>query len=124
MMPRLSYEVRARIMNMWRAKFTAEEIVDRLAEGVKASRTSIYNLVSKFHRTNSIADITRQPHSRRLNEEHYRFVDEVMAENNDLSSRQLYAAFKTAYPSTAASLSSIKRADRDLGLRREQGTAS
>ena len=38
-----------------------------------------------------------------------------MAENNDLSSRQLYAAFKTAYPSTEASLSTIKRVRRDLG---------
>ena len=109
-MPRLSYEVRARIMNMWKAKFSEKEIVERLVEGVKASRTSIYNLVSKFQRTNSIADITRRPCLRRLNEEHYRFVDEVMAENNDLSSRQLYTVFKTAYPSTEASLSTIKRA--------------
>ena len=41
--------------------------------------------------------------------EHYRFVDEVMSENNDQSSRQFYAAFKTAYPSTEVSLSTIKR---------------
>ena len=101
---------------MWRAKFTVKEIVERLAEeGVKASRTSIYNLLSKFRRTNSIADIKRRPRSRRLNEEHFRFVDELMAQNNDLSSRQLYVAFKTAYPSTEASLSTIKRARRDLG---------
>ena len=38
-----------------------------------------------------------------------------MAQNSDLSSRQLYAAFKTAYPSTEASLLTIKRARRDLG---------
>ena len=84
---------------MWRAKFTVKEIVDRLAEeGVKASRTTVYKLLSKFQKTNSIADIKRRPRSRRLSEEHYRFVDELMAENTDLTSRQLYAAFKTTYP--------------------------
>ena len=116
MMPRLSYELRARIMNMWRAKFTVKEIVERLAEeGVKTSRTTIYNLLSKFQKTNSIADIKRRPRSRRLDEEHYRFVDETMAQNTDLSSRQLYAMFKTTYPSIEASLSTVKRARRDLG---------
>ena len=115
-MGRLSYELRARVMNMWRAKFTVKDIVNRLAEeGVKVSRTAIYNLVSKFQKTNSIADIKRRPRLRRLSEEHYRFVDEVMAQNTDLTSRQLHTAFKAVYPSTEASLSTIKRARRDLG---------
>ena len=112
----LSYELRARIMNMWRAKFTVKEIVERLTEeGVKTSRTTIYNLLSKFWKTNSIVDIKRRPRSRRLSKGHYRFVDEVMAQNNDLSLRQLYTVFKTAYPSTVVSLSTIKRTRRDLG---------
>ena len=116
MMPRLSYELRARIMNMWRAKFTVKEIVEILAEeGVKTSRTTIYNLLSKFWKTSPIADIKRRPRSRRLDEEHYRFVDETMAQITDLLSRQLYTVFKTAYPSTEASLSTIKRARHDLG---------
>ena len=34
MMARLSDELRARIMNTWRTKFTVKEIVERLAEGV------------------------------------------------------------------------------------------
>lgn len=115
-MGRLSYEPRARVMNMWRAKFTVKDIVDRLAEeGVKTSRTAIYNLVSKFQKTNSIADIKRRPRSRRLSGEHYRFVDELMAENTDLTSWQLHAAFKSTYHSTEASISTIKRARRDLG---------
>jgi transposase len=103
-------------MNMWRSKFTVKEIIERLAEeGVRTSRTAIYNLLSKFQKTSSIADIKRRPRSRRLNEEHHRFVDETMAQNTDLSSRQLYTVFKTAYPSIEASLSTIKRARRDLG---------
>ena len=56
-----------------------------------------------------------RPRSSILGEEHYRFVDELMAENTDLTSRQLYAAFKEAYPSMAVSVSTMKRARRHLG---------
>ena len=38
-----------------------------------------------------------------------------MAENTDLTSRQLYAAFKEAYPSMAVSVSTMKRASCHLG---------
>ena len=38
-----------------------------------------------------------------------------MAEKADLTSRQLYSAFKDAYPTVDASLTTIKRAQRYLG---------
>ena len=61
-MGRLSIEVRARVVNMWRAKFDVKAIIDRLAEeGVKVSRTTIYNLVSKFKKTNLVGDIKKRP---------------------------------------------------------------
>ena len=105
----LSYELRARVMNMWRAKFTVKQIIERLAEeGVKVTRITTYNLINKFRKSNSIVDIRRQSHSSRLSEECYRFVDELMAENTDLTSRQLHNAFKSAYPTTETSLSTIK----------------
>ena len=90
-MARLSINVCSRIVNMWRAKFKVKDIVDRLAEeDVKVSRTAIYNLLAKFRKTESIGDIKKRPRSRRLSEEHYRFIDELMAENTDLTLRQLY----------------------------------
>ena len=115
-MGRLSLETRARIVSLWKAKFTVKDIVERLAEeGVQVSRTAIYNLITKFHKTGSVGDMGKRPHSSILGEEHYRFVDELMAENTDLTSRQLYAAFKEAYPSVAVSVSTMKRARRHLG---------
>lgn len=115
-MGRLSIDVRSRIVNMWRAKFKVKDIVDRLAEeGVKVSRTAIYNLLTKFRRTESIGDIKRRARSRRLSEEHFRFIDELMAENTDLTSNQLYSALKEAYSTLEASLSTVKRAQRYLG---------
>ena len=62
-----------------------------------------------------IGDLTRRPRSRRLNEVQYRFIDELMAKNNDLTSRLLYAGLKVAYPTLEASLSTVKRAWRHLG---------
>ena len=96
---------------MWRAKFKVKDIVDRLAEeGVEVSRSAIYNLLTKFKKTKSIGDLKRRPHSRRLDVEQYRFIDELMTENTDLASRQLYSALKEAYPTIEASLSTVKRA--------------
>ena len=81
-MGRLSIEVCARVVNFWRANFT---VVERLAEEVEISRTAIYNLVSKFSTTNSVGDMKKRPRSSIFDEEHYRFVDELMAENTDHS---------------------------------------
>ena len=62
------------------------------------------------HMTELIGDMKRIPRSRRLDEEQYRFIDELMVENTDLMSRQLYSALKEAYPTIEASLSTVKRA--------------
>ena len=108
-------DVSSRMVNMWRAKFKLKDIVDRFAEGVKVSRTAVYNLLTKFRKTESIGDIERRPRSRRLSEEHYRFIDELMADYTDLTSRQPYSAFIEEYPTVEASLSTVKRAQRHLG---------
>ena len=77
--------------------------------------TVVYNLLTKFKKTESIGDMKRSPRSRGLDEKQCRFIDELMAKNTDLSSRQLYSALKEAYPMVEASLSTVKRAQRHLG---------
>ena len=48
----------------------------RLAEeSVEVSRTGIYNLLTKLKRTESIGDLTKRLRWRRLDKEHYKFVD-------------------------------------------------
>ena len=48
----LSVDVRSRTVNMWRAKFKVKDIVDKLAEeGGKVSRIAVYNLLTKFRKT-------------------------------------------------------------------------
>ncbi len=63
----------------------------------------------------SVGDMKRRAHSRRLSTEHYRHVDERMAENTNLTSRQLFSALKEAYPTVEMSLSTVKQARRHLG---------
>ena len=94
-------DVHSRIVNMWRTKFKMKDIMAE--KGIKVSQTAVYNLLTKFRKLESIGDIKRRPCSRRLSKEHYRFMDELMAENPDLTSRQLYSAFKEAYQTTEAS---------------------
>jgi hypothetical protein len=59
-MGHLSIDVRSRIANMWRANFKMKDIIERLAEGVKVSRTVVHNLLTKFKQTESIGDTKRR----------------------------------------------------------------
>jgi hypothetical protein len=85
---------------MWRANFKMKDIIERLAEeGVKVSRTAVHNLLTKFKKTESVGDMKRRARSRQLSAEHYRHIDELMAENTNLTSRQLAIfCFKRGLP--------------------------
>ena len=59
--------------------------------------------------------MTLEDHARDDFVKNTRLIDELMAENSDLTSRQLYSAFKEAYPVAETSLSTVKRARQYLG---------
>ena len=105
-MGRLSIETRTRVITLWRAKFPVKATIDRLEEeGILVSRTAIFNLIVKFKKTHCVADIKRAPRSSKLNEEHYRFVDELTADTSDSMSRQQFIAFKEAFPTVDVCIS-------------------
>ena len=56
-----------------------------------------------------------RPRPRILQEEHYRFIDDTMAENMDLTGRQLFALFEEKFTTVDVSLSTIKHARLELG---------
>ena len=62
----------------------------------------------------SVADKQKTNRLRKLQDEHFRFVDDAMAENNKLTSSQLFNLFKEKYPEVSISISTIKRARREL----------
>jgi hypothetical protein len=90
--------------------------VDRLEEeDISISRSALYELLKKYNRYHTIADLKRAPRPRILQEEHYRFIDNTMAENMDLTARQLYCLFKQNFSTIEVSISTIKRARLELG---------
>ena len=115
-MGRTTIETRTRIIHLLNNGFTVRSIVERLAEeGVKISRAAVYDLMKKFEEHDTIADLRRTPRPRILQEEHYRFIDDTMAENLDLTGRQLFTLFKEKFANIDVSLSTIKRTRLELG---------
>ena len=61
---RLSIETRTRVITLWRAKYSVKTIIDRLeGGGISVSRIAIFNLIVKFEKTDTVADITLAPRS-------------------------------------------------------------
>lgn len=109
-MGRMSADTRARVVIMWRAQFPVARIQARLREeGVLVSRKSIYLLVRKYQNLGSIADMPKPPRKKLLESEHFRFIDESMESNPELTSRH-----KENF-SVPVSLSTVKRARQALG---------
>ena len=51
---------------------------------------SLYFLLKKYDETNSVADLKGTPRRRLLGNEQFRFMDEAMEANPELTSRQLH----------------------------------
>ena len=75
----------------------------------------MFALIEKFKTTHVIADLPRKSRSSLFSEHHYRFIDEVMTNDNELTSRQLFSLFSTKYPEVQVSISTIKRVRKHLG---------
>jgi len=57
---------------------------------------------------------------KKLNNAHYRFIDNAMAENDELSAPKLYNMLKSKFPEVSVSLSTVKQARRELGYVEER----
>lgn len=94
-MGHMSADTRARVVWMWRVKFPVTKIQARLRdEGITVSRQSIYLLVRKYQNFGSIADMQKPLQKRLLDSEHFKFIDELMELDPQLTSRQLHVLFK------------------------------
>ena len=115
-MPRLSVETRHRICHLRKAGLSSSEIRKRLMqEGVQISRTSLYNLWRKYRDTGTVVDRHRRKQPSKLNADHYRFIDDAMAENDELTARRLREKLEDRWPGISVSLSTVKRTRKHLG---------
>jgi hypothetical protein len=71
--------------------------------------------VAKYKQTNSVLDRPRRAIPKILNDDHYRYIDEALAENDELTSRQLRAMLISKYSELSISISAVERARCGLG---------
>ena len=116
-MGRMSLETRAKIIRLKNRGMPVRWIARHLdTEGVDVSRVSLYALLKKYEETHSIQDRKRRARPQLLNDDQYRFIDNTVANNVDMTSRQLHAALISEYPELGAiSISTVKRARVRLG---------
>ena len=113
---RLDVQTGQRVVYLKSRGYTYKTIRERLkTEGVCVSTKSLYLLVAKYRQTKSVTDRPRRAVSKILGNEHYRFIDEALATNDELTSRQLRTMLTNKYPELSMSLSTIVRARRELG---------
>ncbi len=115
-MGRMSLATRGRVIALWKSGFKLSTIQDRLLEeNNPVSKKSLCLLVKKYKQTGSVADHRTYKPPRKLQDTHYRFIDDAMVENEELSAPKLHQMLETAFPELKISESTVKRARRELG---------
>ena len=84
-----------------------------LEEEISVSTVAIYSLLRKTELENTIVDRPRRHFVKKLDEEKLRFIDELMATNDELTARWLLLMLQEKWPDLNVSLSTIKRARKD-----------
>ena len=75
-MPKLSHYARQRVIALYSAGINLTKIAKLLEEeGIKASRSAVSLLVSRYQRTNSFQDAKRSGRKCKLKNEHLEFID-------------------------------------------------
>ena len=115
-MPRLSVASRRRVVVLKESGLKMTQIWKRLKEEqISVSRMALYKLWRKYGKTNSIANIPRARPAKKLGREQCVFIDEALADNDELTSRQLRGLLEERWPGIEVSLSTVKRARKELG---------
>ncbi len=114
-MGRMTIDTRYRVVILHARGFQVGAIQKRLQEeGIRVSKTSLCKLIKKYRLKGTVKDLRWWKPPTIFKEEHYRFIDEQMAENTELTSRQLQRKIEE-FPNVQASLSTVMRARRYLG---------
>ena len=90
---------------LYKSGYSVTAIRRRLEEElICVSRIAIYKLLHKHRDGRGLGDREKNPRSRKLSEEHISFIDNSMAENDELSLRQLRHLLEDRWPGLKVSL--------------------
>ena len=89
-MPKLSAYAQERVINLYSSGESVTKITKLLqGEGIKASRSAVSSFLSRYRRTGSIQDAKRSGRKTKLSNDHVKFIDDRMKENDELTSAEL-----------------------------------
>ena len=115
-MPRLPTSTRRTVVALWEKGMSARSIKKRLEEEqVDVSLVAIYKLLRKFKQRGTVADLPRSRTPGKLSHNQLVFIDNVLADNDELTARQIHDLLEDQWPEVKVSLSTVKRARKDLG---------
>ena len=109
-------ETRLRVIELQRGGLSLPTIQKELKEeDISMSIVSLCKLDKKFSQTSSVTDQKTYKTPKIFKEEHLRFIDKTMASNPELTGTQLAALIQEQFSSLKPSISTVKRARKELG---------
>ena len=116
-MARVSVETRRRRVIFRTFRYSVKSIQKRLLEeNIVISRWSLCKLLKKYVATGTVGDLPKKQ-KRILSEEHLRFIDHRIQENDELTSRIVRNELLDKWPKLLVSIRTVRRARWSLGWR-------
>ena len=81
----------------------------------KISKQSIYKLIRKYERTDSLHNLKPAPRPKKVKQQHLDFINDSMSIENELTGRQLRNRIIEKFGDLPISISTIKRARQEAG---------
>ena len=114
-MGRMSLATRSKVVSLSKNGYRLSKIQDHLEKNLHVSKKLLCLLLKKYRSTGSVADRRTTTPKKKLTDDHYRFIDDRMAENDELTAANLYALLIERYPELSVSVSTVKAARMHLG---------
>ena len=115
-MPRLDIATRRRVIVLKQSGYSIAEIKQRLSEeNISISLQSLFSLVKKYNETGKLIDMPRRTRPRKLTREMMAMLNQLLSENDELTSRRIRSSLLEKWPSLQVSVPTIKRARREIG---------
>ena len=115
-MPRLDIAARRRVIVLKQSGYSIAEIKQRLSgENISISLQSLFSLVKKYNETGKLIDMPRRTRPRKLTREMMAMLNQLLSENDELTSRRIRSSLLEKWPSLQVSIPTIKRVRREIG---------
>ena len=107
---RLNLETREKVVRLKKQGYTYRAIRDRLEEeGISVTIKTLYLLLAKYNQAGYVADRPRAKRQSLSNREHYSFIDNALAENDEWTTTQVHMQLVQQFPGLEVLLSTVKK---------------